>query len=304
MAVLEPTRDDIDPSWELGENAEIDETLVVIAELGGGTRYEVFHAWDRMLFCEVAVKVLRPNRLQEEETLVDFEREASIAARSLHPNLVRMLRWNPTGPRPYLVFEYIREQTVADHLRAVGPVRVPETCLLGVRVLSALHYLHSQAVLHLDVKPGNVTMGRPRLLDFSLARTAPGPLKLEYSMGTPAYMPPEQCSHGYLTPKSDLFGLGATLYEAITGSRPFPSGDPSNKDRTKRYPQLVEEAVPAKELARMPAGLNALIMACLARDPQDRPRSALDAAMALERVLEELGTTDLLAWPKGLRVTR
>lgn len=146
-------------SWELRRGQEIDPSLVVLDPLGGGSRYEVFAAWDRLLFCKVAVKVVRPDRLDSERSLSRVELEAAIAARLTHPNLVRFLRWNPALPRPYLVFEYIGAQTVADHLDEVGPVSVPETCLLGIRMLSALHYLHGVSVLHLDVKPSNLTMG-------------------------------------------------------------------------------------------------------------------------------------------------
>jgi len=209
-------------SWRLSSGKEIDRSLVVIGSLGGGSRYEVFRAWDRELFCQVAVKVMRPHRVQEDRVMDGFEREISIASRLQHPNLVRLLRWSAASPRPYMVLEYVTAQTVAGHLESVGEVSIPEACLLGIRMLSALHYMHSKHVLHLDMKPDNVTMGDPpRLLDFSLAQAFSGPVKLRHTMGTAAYMPPEQFMHGEVTPQSDLFGMGATLYEALSGMRPF-----------------------------------------------------------------------------------
>ncbi len=149
----------VEESWGLHRGDDIDETLVVIDALGGGTRYEVYRAWDRTLFCEVAVKALRPSRLPDHYALGGFEREVAIARRLLHPNLVRYLRWRPGPPRPYFVMEFIRAQTLEDHLNEHDDVSVPEICLLGVRMCSALHYLHSQSVIHLDVKPENLTMG-------------------------------------------------------------------------------------------------------------------------------------------------
>lgn len=293
-----------DPSWELAIGAEIDPSLVVIGHLGGGSRYEVFHAWDRTLFCQVAVKVVRPNRVEDDRALAGFEREVAIAERLAHPNLVRLLRWEPRPPRPYMVFEYITAQTLAAHLADEGEVSVPETCLLGIRMLSALHYLHSRSVLHLDVKPDNLTMGDPpRLLDLSLARTFAGPLKMRHTIGTPVYMPPEQCDHGYVTPQSDLFSLGATLYEGLTGIQAFSTGEPDATVRADEYPQLVEEAQPISDTGTpVPRRLEHAILSCLEKDPKRRPRSAIDLAIELEAVLEELNVEELQAWPKGTRV--
>jgi serine/threonine protein kinase len=291
-------------SWGVRQGDEIDPSLVAIAPLGGGSRYEVFAAWDRELFCKVAVKVLRPDRVDSDRSLGSFEREAMLAHGLTHPNLVRLLRWSAALPRPYIVFEYIAAPTVSDLLEEHGALSVPETCLLAIRMLSALHYLHSRSLLHLDVKPSNVTTGDPpRLLDLSIARFAPGRLKLRHALGTPLYMAPEQCERGYVSPATDVFGLGAMLYEALTGMQPFRQGDQNAEDRAARYPQLVEDPAPPRELiAELPPVLDRFVMACLARDPARRPQSAVDAAVALEAILESMGLVELLAWPKGLKV--
>jgi eukaryotic-like serine/threonine-protein kinase len=291
-------------SWDIPRGQEIDESLVAIAPLGGGTRYEVYQAWDRELFATVAVKVVRPHRLDDDRLLEGFEREVAIAERLAHPYLVRLLRWTLRPPRPYLVYEYVSAPTLAAHLEEEGTVSIPETSLLGIRMLGALHHMHSRYALHLDVKPDNVTTGDPpRLLDLSLARSFSGPVRMRHTVGTSAYMPPEQCEHGMVTPASDLFSLGATLYEAVSGMRPFPEGDEESPDRATQFPQLVQDAQPLSEAADMPVpeALERVIMACLARDPARRPRSAIDAAVALENVIESLGIEDLYAWPKGLR---
>jgi len=295
----------VQESWGLSRGSEIDESLVVIDLLGGGTRYEVFRAWDRRLFCEVAAKVVRPHRVSEDRVIDGFLRETSIASRLQHPNLVRLLRWNATPPRPYMVLEYINAKTVADHLDEIGTVSIPETCLLGIRMLSALHYLHSSHVLHLDVKPDNVTMGDPpRLLDLSLAQGYSGPLRLRHALGTLAYMPPEQCMHGEVGPRSDLFALGVTLYEALSGMRPFSEGDPDATDPQERYPQLAQEPQPLGDILDLHPLLERVVMACLARDPGRRPRSAIEMAVALHGVLESLRTEELYAWPPKLKVYR
>ena len=296
----------VEASWGLSRGDEIDDTLVVIDPLGGGTRYEVFRAWDRVLFCEVAVKVLRPNRLQDRHALQGFEREASIAKRLDHPNLVRFLRESLVLPRPYFVLEYIRAQTLEDHLEGHDDVSVPEICLLGIRMCSALAYMHERSILHLDVKPSNLTMGDPpRLLDLSLARFAPGPVSLGGELGTSAYMAPEQCRIQPVTPQTDLWGLGATLYEGLCGMQPFTEGDEESKDLARKYPQIEEEAEPLRSrYPELPVALDRAILACLQHDPAKRPASARALAVALEGVLEDFRIDELLAWPRGLRIER
>ena len=293
-----------DRGWGLRPGDEIDPTLVVLEPLGGGDRYEVFRAWDRELFCQVAVKVVRPARVTHDRTITALDRESSIAARLSHPNLVRFLRRRIDGERPHLVLELITAQTVADHLRDIGPVSIPEMCLLGIRMLSALHYMHGQHVLHLDVKPSNLTMGAPpRLLDLSIARPFAGPLRLREPIGTAAYMAPEQCLPGEdVTAAADVYGLAATMYEALTGMQPFSDGADQGAAPEERYPQLTEDPLPLEDaLGAVPRGLSQVLAAALARDPARRP-GTLDAAVALQGVLEELGLTELYAWPKGTKV--
>ena len=296
-------RADTDPRWDLRRGQEIDKSLVVIDPLGTGSRYEVYRAWDRTLFCDVAVKVIRPHRVDEERAVAGFEREVAIGMRLAHPNVVRFLRWSTAPPRPYLVMEWVGAPTLGDHLENTGAVSVPEICLLGIRMASALHHMHANGVLHLDLKPENVTMGDPpRLLDLSLARTVAGPMRLRHSVGTGPYMAPEQCEHGIVTPQTDLFGLGATLYEGVSAMRPFPEGDLEHDDRAERYPQLTLDPPPLEEVENVPAPLAQIVMACLRRDPARRPRSAIDVAMALHSVLEGFALKELFAWPKGTRV--
>lgn len=297
-----PLKTPTQESWQLRPNDTIGEDLVVVRRLGGGTRYEVFEAWDRRLFVRVAVKALRPHRVSDERALSSFGREVEISSRLAHPNLVRLLRWSDGPPMPHLVLELVNARSVEDHLEDVGPVRVPETCLLGIRMLAALQYMHAQNVLHLDVKPANVTMGDPpRLLDLSLAHAGTS-IQFDRAVGTPAYMSPEQCRCEMLTPATDLFGLGATLYEALTAMQPFSQGDDSSADLEARYPQLVEDPLPIRsQQPEIPELLDDVVMSCLARDPKCRPRTVLDCALALESVIDRLGLDGLRPWPKGLR---
>ncbi len=287
-------------TWGLQAGDEIDTTLVVVRTIGGGARYEVFEAHDRRLDAPVAVKVLRPHRVAEQRSLDALRREAALGERLRHPSLVRHLRWTAEPPRPHLVMELVAAPSVEDHLEDVGPVRVVETCLLGLHMLAALGYMHGQGVLHLDVKPANVTMGDPpRLLDLSLARPAIG-TRLDREVGTPAYMAPEQCRRDVLSVATDVFGLGATLYEALTAMQPFSAGtDDDAADLEARYPQLWEDPVPVGELRdEIPGSLAALVTSCLARDPRRRPPDTSACAAALGDVLDSLGLAHLRVPPQ------
>lgn len=135
---------------------------------------------------------------------------------------------------------------------------------------------------------------------MSLAR--PGlSLRLDRSVGTPAYMAPEQCRRETLTPATDVFGLGATLYEALTAMQPFSEGDASATEPEARYPQLVEEPLPLRsQLPEIPRALEDVVASCLARDPKRRP-GAIESAIALEGVIDTLGLDSLRAWPRDLR---
>lgn len=107
-------------------------------------------------------------------------------------------------------------------------------------------------------------------------------------------MPPEQCTHGFATPASDVFGLGATMYEALTAIQPYRDGDRTSRVREERYPQLVEDPEPIRDVVQV-------IMRALDRDPARRPNT-VEAAIALQKVLEDLDLKELFAWPKGTKV--
>ncbi len=285
-------------SWELRQDDEV-EGVAIVRAVGGGVRYEVFEARDLATGERVALKLVRPHRVAEPRSIEALRREGGLGERLRHPNLVRHLRWSDAPPRPYLLMAFVAAPSVEDHLEGVGPVRVAETCLLGIHMLAALGYMHGQGVLHLDVKPANVTMGEPpRLLDLSLARPAMGE-RLEREVGTPPYMAPEQCRRERLGPQTDVFGLGATLYEALTAMQPFSTGVEDEAAALEdRYPQLAEDAMPLGELREeVPPALARLVMSCLERDPRRRPSDAAAAAAVLRGVLDSLGLARLAPPP-------
>jgi serine/threonine-protein kinase len=182
------------------------------------------------------------------------------------------------GPRPYLVLEFLDGPRLSTLIRRYGPLSDEQLVPLAIEIGSALAYLRHEDLVHLDVKPQNLIMGAPpRLIDLSIARAVRDLSEIHGPLGTTAYMAPEQCGEGPLTeagPACDVWGLGATLYEAANGYRPFRA-----REGQEPHPQLSEE--PRAFHPRVPAVLRDAIAACLQRDPGLRP--------TIEELVERIG---------------
>jgi eukaryotic-like serine/threonine-protein kinase len=278
------------PTWGLVEGDAIAHGRTVLRRIGGGRRYEVFLVWDEHRLAVLVAKVLRPDQADDPAAMRDLVRECELLARISHPVVVRGFDCETDGPFPQLLLEHLEGPTLQALLDEHGPVGLEQLLPLGMHVASALHYLAREGVVHLDVKPENLVMGAPpRLIDFSVSRTPESASRLSKPVGTDQYMAPEQCdrSRGPIGPAVDVFGLGATLYRAITGRRAFPRPDGAarSEDLTVRFPQLVRAPAPLPR--RTPAPLAELLHAMLAPQPGDRPTAA-EVVGALEPVVAEL----------------
>lgn len=259
-------------AWGFAQGDEIVPGLSAQELLGGGTRYEAYVAFDEQLHRLVVVKVLRPDRLNEESALNGLCGEAEVLASINHPAIARLLRAAVDAGRPHIVLELVDGPRLSTLVRRFGPLEVEQAASLAVEVASALHYLHGLAVVHLDVKPKNLIMGAPpRLIDLSIARSFRSAKALDVPVGTDAYMAPEQCvpSSGEVGPASDIWGLGVTLYESLAGASPFPTGTHDATSLEDRFPQLVHAVAPLPP--RVPDELRRVVEAATAFDPADRP---------------------------------
>ncbi len=272
--------------WGLVEGEALTPDLTVVRLLGGGAAYEAYLCFDEVTYGPVVVKVLRPGQVDDASGLRGLEREVDTLSRVNHPVVVRGLRAVLDGERPHVVLEALDGPRLSTLLRRFGPLPEQQYLPLAIELASALHYFRRVGVVHLDVKPSNVIMGAPaRLIDLSVARSAEAAATLRHPIGTDAYMAPEQCDPpGSGTPgfASDVFGLGATLFEAIAGRTPYDEGRPDAADAADRFPQLVDlpDALPD----RVPADVAAVVDACLAPDPAKRPLPH-EVAEALEPAL-------------------
>lgn len=293
---------DSDASWELERGDEIVPGVTAMKLLGGGSAYEVFLAFDEKLYAPVVVKLVRPDQVDDSSTIRGLERECDLLQTLNHPAIVRGFRASLELPRPYVMLENLDGPRLSSLIRKHGPLPPQQLLPLGIELSSAAHYLSEMGVVHLDIKPSNIIMGAPaRLIDLSVARTIERAEALTAPIGTDAYMAPEQAvpkrgnGPGYA---ADVWGIGASLFHALAGYRPFEMG-PEDEDTLPevRWPQLVDE--PKLLPATVPDDLAKPILASLDPDPAARPTPA-ELAEAFEPLMAALPRPRLGGWKPGL----
>lgn len=269
-------------SWGFGEGDEIAAGRHAVQLLGGGRRYEAYLAWDDELHALVTVKLLRPHLAGAASARAAIAREDRALRALQHPGLVRRFDADVEGPRPHLVLEFLDGPRLSTLIRRHGVI-VEQLLPLALELCSALHYIAARGWVHLDVKPKNVIMSAPaRLIDLSVATRGDEVAGLASPTGTDAYMAPEQCvpeRFREIGPPADVWGLGVTLYEAISRSLPFPAGRPDAPAAEDRYPQL--RATPRPLGGDVPPEVAELVHACLDPVPANRP-TAVEVADEVE----------------------
>ena len=248
-------------------------------ELGRGGMAGVYLARDEELHRAVAVKVLAEHLSADDTFRARFLREARLAGRLSHPNIVQVYDVGDAGGRPFIVMEYVPGGTLAECGR-LPPGRV---AALGLQASAGLQQAHGAGLVHRDVKPGNLLLRDDDVLkiaDFGIARAAETTRHTQAGtiLGTAAYLAPEQIAGEDATPASDLYSLGAVLYELLTGRPPYVFA--SLADLAAQ--QADGTIVPVRDLEpSVPAELEAPVMHALAREPRFRPASAADFAHEL-----------------------
>jgi serine/threonine protein kinase len=282
-------------TWDFSEGDEVGQERYALRRMGGGKQYEVYLAWDEDLYALVVAKLVRPHLATDAHALRSLAREADVLGGLNHPVIVRIFAATLDGDRPQLALEFLEGPRLSRLVRKYGKLELEQLLPLALQVCSALHHLRRRGVVHLDVKPSNIIMGAPpRLIDFSIARDVGGAREIRSPVGTDAYMAPEQCdpARHKIGPAADVWGLGATLFHAVSGRVPFPrSDDYERADRGQRFPQ--RERDPEQLPSGIPAPLAEVITACLAPEPSDRPTPAA-IADALEPVVAALPTRPVL----------
>lgn len=270
-----------------------------VERLGSGGFAEVFlyeQEWPRQ---RVAVKVVRPDLTLTEREKTLFTAEANAMARLAdHPYIVSVITAGVTvddrdgsGGRPYLVMRYCPPPDLGVRVRQ-QPMSVSEALSTGIKLASAIETAHRSGILHRDVKPSNVlvtTYNEPALTDFGIAGhmhevAADDEVRISYPWAAPELL--DGRSNGSVA--SDVYSLGATIWNLLVGRSPFsvPNGDNGSRALTTR---ILHAAPPATHRPDVPPALDRLLQQCLAKDPDHRPQSALELARGLQRVESQTG---------------
>jgi serine/threonine-protein kinase len=246
---------------------------------------EVYKAEDLKLSQLVALKFLPESLSHDGAALARFHREVRTARQITHPNVCRV---HDIGEVPgavngvsFLSMEYVDGENLATLLRRIGHLPTEKGVQIARQICSGLSAAHLRGVLHRDLKPANIMLdgdGRSRIMDFGLAGLASEARAAgENLVGTPAYMAPELLKGKPASVQSDIYALGLVLYELFTGKRLFEG---------RTIAELIRQQdrmtpTPSSQLREMDPNLERVIMRCLAKDPDARPRSALEVSAAL-----------------------
>ncbi len=262
----------------------------VLGRLGHGGMGVVYKAWQGRLHRDVAVKMILPGFDDAPSALARFRVEAEAVARLRHPNIVQLFELGDHDGRPYLVMELADGGSLAGRLTG-APWPGRDAAWLIESLARAVHYAHEHGVLHRDLTPGNVLFladGTAKLSDFGLAKLLGDGATVTRSgalFGTPSYMAPEQAggSSQNTGPSVDVYGLGAILYELLTGRPPFKS---ATQMETLSQVLQAEPVAPRQLQPNAPLDLETICLKCLRKEPGRRYVSALGLAQDLERFLQ------------------
>lgn len=322
----DPVRPRADFSLAVGDRIG---ELTIIGHLARGRAAELYQVWSNDHWCALTGKFAAPESMPPEcETPPPaFRREARVLRRVAHPNIVHFYGFGEADGRAFLLLEYLSGPSLFDVLESLPRRRlhVPDAIRAIMHVGAAVHYLHRQGYLYRDLKPGNVLLreGIPILVDFDVVRKIDRRRPAD-RLGTAPYMAPEQVLREQLTTATDVYGLGALLYELITGH--WPTEEPSDEDEwnewgddptrsiptnggrafvgaelVARYPQLSLPPVPPREHhPRIDPELERVLLRSLHPDPGTRFQTVSGFLAALAPFLK--GRHRM--WPKGAPIER
>lgn len=266
----------------------------IINEVGKGSTGNVYLSHDPFYGRDVAIKVYNSDNGSDPEKAriarKMFLSEAHMVGMLQHPHILPIYDAGEEDERCYVVTEHIHgARTLAAYCRSDSLLRIDVVVEIIFKCAKALHYAHSRGVIHRDIKPSNIMLtqdGDVRIIDFGIALVADSDIsRIEGIAGSPSYMSPEQVQSMDLTNRSDLYSLGAVMYELLTGTRPFRAGN-----LAKLLHQIVYATPAPIHTVRpdIPEDLETVVAMALQKDPDKRYRSGVDLAAALTRVHQKL----------------
>ncbi|HKA88249.1 MAG TPA: protein kinase [Haliangiales bacterium] len=278
---------------------------------GEGAMGTVYRAWQTGMERQVAVKILRPELMRDPAVVKRFDREARAVARLTHPNIVTVFMVGQTEDGlPFIVMEFVEGEALADVLRREGKFPTMRVLRIARQVTSALAEAHAEGIVHRDLKPANILITHRRraqdfvkVLDFGIAKIvregnpqdpdAESRLTKQGTIfGTPHYIAPEQAQGGDIDHRADIYSLGVVMYRLVTGRLPFDGGGIS-----VLLAHMQQKPPAPRDLAPdLDAGVEAVIMKAMEKDPANRYQTAEEMSEAIEAAAVAMGGTPV-AWP-------
>jgi len=285
------------------------ENFDILEEIGHGGMGKVYKAREHNTKKLIALKVVKENIAQDERVIKRFQKEAQAAVRLKHPNIVQTYGFGSAKGSLFIVMEYIEGITIAEKIAKDGPFSVKEALLLTRQIAEALAYSHNLGIIHRDIKPQNILLSKKsgvKILDFGIAKTmwdfeildveeeASGGdmlMTIGQRLGTPIYMPPEQMRNEPIDGRADLYAVGATMYEMLTGKRPFVAPTVKSLLKMKEL-----EPHPGADFLKKyaPPPVANLVLQMLNKERGVRPRTANKLIHEIDEISRELDVLDKL----------
>ncbi|MCQ2791962.1 MAG: protein kinase [Bacilli bacterium] len=258
---------------KIGE--KINNRYRLLSRVAQGGMAEVYEASDNKTKRTCAVKFILENLTKDQHNINRFAHEAKIATRLSHPNIVSIYDSGIYEGRPYLVYEFVKGQTLGEKLKLHSKITYIEACEIMVQICDALNYIHLRGIVHRDVKPDNIYClldGMVKLSDFGIALDLTNKTKEDASLvGSVHYLAPEICEGEPVTKLADIYSLGITFFELVTKHLPYENNDPLDVAVSQ-----VKEAIPtpSKFVSDLPKPIENVILKATMKDPRDRYQSA------------------------------
>lgn len=260
--------------------------------VGEGGMSVVYKAKDKLLNRFVAIKILKPEFINDPKFIDSFRRESQNAASMTHPNIVNIYDVGREGNIHYIVMELIEGRSLSDYIKEQGPMAYPKVIALSKQIAAALSFAHKSHIIHRDVKPHNVMItpnGTAKITDFGIAKAVNAATIVDNTdgiVGSVHYFSPEQARGGYVDEKSDIYSLGIVMYEMLTGQVPFDGDNPVNIALQHINGEMTP---PSQVVSGVPPALEHIIMKCTDKYPVNRYASADELIEALNN-LEFVGS--------------
>lgn len=271
----------------------------ILTEVGSGGMARVYKAKDRYLQRIVAIKILKDEFREDSEFLKRFDTEAQAAASLTHPNIVQIYDVGRDNSRYYIVMEYVDGITLKEYITDKGSLDWKETIDISIQICSALSKAHSRNIIHRDIKPNNIIMtseGVPKVADFGIARSVSSETDTMTidTIGSVHYSSPEQARGGYTDEQSDIYSIGVTMFEMVTGELPF-DGETPVAVALKHIQDI--PPVPSTIKKGIPRALDDIILTAMAKSRQDRYTTVSELINDLENIRFKQGTSSDIVVP-------